>query len=460
MKAKKLLSMLVAATLATAALAGCGSSKDDGKVSITIGNAPVEGQAGYERYMERMENFRTAHPDWTVESSSFTYDTKNFMAKAAADQLPTTWSTFFTEVGLISEQGYCKDISKNLKAVGLDKVLNPDSLAVVTGENGEIWGVPNNAYAQGLHINKKLFKEAGLVNDDGSIKVPQTWDEVAEFAGVIKEKTGMAGFAMPSKDNIGGWHFMNIAWSYGTEFEKQDADGKWKATFDSKEFKDALEWLYDIKWNKNGLVNSAAMDIPAMQQNFGTYQAGMFIANPPINDLITQYGMDIDDIMVVRMPAGPEGRVAQTGGGIYMFNANATDAEVEAALAWYMEQSGFSIEVTDATVDSTEKDLQSELKNGKIILNREVFPNCVNRKDEERLNEIREKYCNVDMDNYNDYLSFEDVTLRAEEPVACQQLYSVLDGVIQEILTNKDVNIDELVKTAVNDFQKNHLDNL
>lgn len=30
---------------------------------------------------------------------------------------------------------------------------------------------------------------------------------------------------------------------------------------------------------------------------------------------------------------------------------------------------------------------------------------------------------------------------------------------MQEILTNKDVDIDELVKTAANDFQNNYLNN-
>lgn len=41
----------------------------------------------------------------------------------------------------------------------------------------------------GLYINKPLFTKAGLVNEDGSVKVPQTYEELAEFAGIIKEKT-------------------------------------------------------------------------------------------------------------------------------------------------------------------------------------------------------------------------------------------------------------------------------
>lgn len=81
--------------------------------------------------MKRINEFKADHQDWNVESSSFTYDVKNFMVKAAANQLPTTWSTFFTEIKTISEAGYCADISKNLKETGLDKILNPEIMKVV-----------------------------------------------------------------------------------------------------------------------------------------------------------------------------------------------------------------------------------------------------------------------------------------------------------------------------------------
>ena len=129
MKAKKLLSIALASMLAIASFTGCG--KKDDKVSISIGNAPVEGQSGYDNYMKRINEFKADHQDWNVESSSFTYDVKNFMVKAAANQLPTTWSTFFTEIKTISEAGYCADISKNLKETGLDKILNPEIMKVV-----------------------------------------------------------------------------------------------------------------------------------------------------------------------------------------------------------------------------------------------------------------------------------------------------------------------------------------
>ena len=57
-------------------------------------------------------------------------------------------------------------------------------------------------------------------------------------------------------------------------------------------------------------------------------------------------------------------------------------------------------------------------------------------------------------------ISFDGVELTAEEPACCQQLYSILDGIVQKVITDKDVNIDAIIEEAVKDFQTNHLDNM
>lgn len=460
MKTKKLLALTMSALLVIGALSGCGQKKDDGKVSVSIGNQPSEGHTSYDLQMEKFETFRAAHPDIDIKPDTYQYDTKNFIAKAAANQLPTTFDTYFTEIKQIAKQGYCADISKALENTGLMEALNPTLIEMVKGENGEIWGVPHAAYAQSLTVNKKLFKEAGLVNEDGSVKVPNTYDEVAQYAKIIKEKTGKAGFVIPTIENCGGWHMMNIAWSYGTEFMKQNDDGSWTATFDSDEFKAACQWLYDMKWKYNALVDNSVVSNGERMQLFGTYQVGMMFGAPPEQDLARKYGMNVKDISCVRMPEGPAGRYAQSGGQVIMFSNTATQAQIEAALLFYMEQDGYGTVVDDAMLELEEKGIINNIEKGGIQLHKNTFPTFTNRKGEEKLNALKEKYCNVDIADWNDYLGFEGVTIRAEEPVCCQQLYAVIDVVVQKIITDKNVDIDAIVKEAVNDFQKNHLDNL
>lgn len=453
---KRVMSAVVASIIATGMLAGCGQTNEG--VSITMGNWPTKEQASYETVQKNLEKFKSRHPEWKVETSEYVYDTSSFTTMAAGGRLPTVWAAPFTEIELISKAGYCADISENIKEMGIDKIINPELLKMVEGENGEIWGLPHDAYAQGLTINKKLFVEAGLVNDDGSIKIPQTWDEVAEYSAIIRDKTGQAGFVMPTMSNQGGWNFINIAWSYGTEFMEQDENGNWIATFDSDEFKNSLNWLYDMKWKYNALPEDAFLDHTKRMQYVGTYQAAMTIAAPVEQTLVTQYDMDKDDIVCVRIPSGPKGRYAQTGGSVEFFKANESQENINAALTWYKEGS-FATEITDTVLENSENNYKAQLEQGKIVLPQDAFANFVNRENEEKLNEIRGKYVNVDYANYSDYYSFEDIILKAEEPVCCQQLYAVMDGIIQEILSNENVNIDEVVANAVNDFQNNYLDN-
>jgi len=54
-----------------------------------------------------------------------------------------------------------------------------------------------------MYLNLELFEKAGLMNPDGTPKYPKTWDELAKFAKIIKDKTGSAGFCLLAKDNAG-----------------------------------------------------------------------------------------------------------------------------------------------------------------------------------------------------------------------------------------------------------------
>ena len=232
MKMKKTISLTLAALLLAAA-SGCGSDKtEDGKISLSIGNWPDETMSeSLKKNNKLKDEFMAAHPNIIVKGDTYRFDTKTFTMKASANQLPTIFNTWFTEINNIIKQGYAADITEQMKKHGFDAALNPEILNLLKDENGKIYGVPTDAYAQGLYIDKKLFKEAGLVNADGSIKVPNTYEELAEYAGIIKEKTGKAGYVIPTINNCGGWHFLNIAWSYGVEFVKQKDDGSYRSRF-------------------------------------------------------------------------------------------------------------------------------------------------------------------------------------------------------------------------------------
>ena len=64
---------------------------------------------------------------------------------------------------------------------------------------------------------------------------------------------------------------------------------------------------------------------------------------------------------------------------------------------------------------------------------------------------VNEKY-------FTDFNNKDDMEFQAEEPIDGQALYAVIDNIVQEVLNNKNANIEELVKKEAADFQKNNLD--
>src|SRR5262249_36248738 len=57
---------------------------------------------------------------------------------------------------------------------------------------GKIYTAPQsgNAPFLQLYVNTKVFKNAGLTNKDGSVKLPRTWDDVGRAADTIVKKSG------------------------------------------------------------------------------------------------------------------------------------------------------------------------------------------------------------------------------------------------------------------------------
>lgn len=457
--------LVLAVMCLASAISGCSGQKRgleeknaEGKIQFSVGDWADDTNPTKKEKQTRLKNeFEAKYTDLSVVPDTYLYDTKTFTMKANSGTLPTVFDTWFTEINKIVKAGAAADITEYMEKYGFKDALNPELLKLVTNDDGRIYGIPTTAYAQGLYINKTLFKKAGLVNADGTVKYPTTYDELAEYAGIIKEKTGVPGLVLATADNCGGWHFMNIAWSYGVNFMEQDKDGKWKAIFDTQEMRDAVQYVYDLKWKYNALPDNTVIDNAELKKIFGTSQAAMFIANPPQSSLPTKYGINISDMMLVSMPEGPKGRYSQMGGNIRMFSPDATDAQIDAAFKWTIFY-GISKDLDEEQIKNKEIEYQKTLDDGGIVLNKLSFDLWTDPKRMEQENEISSRFTNVDPADYEDYFSFKDVIIRPEEPVCCQELYSVLDGVIQEVITNKDANIDELVKTANSDFQSNYLD--
>jgi len=301
-------------------------------------------------------------------------------------------------------------------------------------------------------INLDLFKAAGLMNSDGTVKYPKTWTEVAEVGKKIKDATGKAGICILAADNAGGWHFSNIAWAFGANLVTQGSDGKFTANLNSNEAVAAMEYVKSLKWTYNILTDDPTAE------NWGTGHAaigtGIAAMELAANDAVSQptetNGLPVDKLALIPMPAGPGGQFMLYGGTPYMFSAKATDAEVEAGLD-YLVLMGRGPLATPEAKAGMEADAKYRVGAGVPVLPR--FPLWLDKAVSDMEAAVVKEFSNVNMALYNDYFEATKTRLRAEEPGDTQAMYAELTKVLQAVLTDKNAVVKTLLDKADADLQ-------
>jgi ABC-type glycerol-3-phosphate transport system substrate-binding protein len=303
-------------------------------------------------------------------------------------------------------------------------------------------------------LNVDLFRKAGLVDRNGVPQYPKSWTELITVAKPIKDKTGAAGLCLLAKDNAGGWHFTNIAWGFGAVFMTQQGN-KWVANLNSPQALAALQYVKDLKWEHNILTaDPTNEDWGTGFRAIGTGAAAMYIAAADAVNQPTQVnGLPIGDLALLPVPAGPAGQYSLMGGTPYMFAANATAAEVTAAMQ-YLEIMGRVPEVNATVIAGLEAGAAQLRADGVPVI--ADFPAWTDPAYERAKQAARDKYANVDPRLFADYFAMitRGTNLKPEEPMLAQDLYSELTKCLQEVITNRNANPTALLNADQTNFQR------
>lgn len=474
MRLKKLMCMLLAATMITTAFTGCGKdtsekvsdnvrsvetgektdAQTEVQVEVTLGIWPEDTMvADVEMHKGYVELLKDKNPNVTYKPSYYKYATDTFMPMVEAKTVPTVFETWFTEPQKLIQNGAVKDITDELAARGwLDKI-NPAIKELISDENGRVYGVPRDGYALGLMLNVELFEEAGLVDKDGYPLYPKTWAELAETAKTIKEKTGAPGLCLLAKDGAGGWHFSNIAWCFGADLSIENADGTYTANLASKEAIAAMEYVKSLKWEYDVLTaDPTNEDWGTGFMQLGTGGAAMYIgANDAVAQPTQVNGLPVNKLALCPIPEGPGGQYSLFGGTPYMFSADATTEEINAALD-YLEVMGKAPVVSDEAMAGKKSAAEKNVAEGVPVI--KGFPCWTDKAVLDAEAKIVDEYGNVDMKMYQAYFDATSTAgLRSEETGLTQDMYMELTKVLQEVLTNKDADVAALMKQANNNYQ-------
>ncbi|KQQ08258.1 ABC transporter substrate-binding protein [Rathayibacter sp. Leaf296] len=435
---------LAPAALAVAGLmliTGCSTGSDesaDGSVTIVVNGKPTgerpEELAAFER---NVAAFEKAHPTVTVEGDESQFDPSTFQALLAGGQLPTLYYVPFTEMQGLIERQQVADISDALAENDVLSSINPAIMEVVQDDSGAAFGVPTIAYSMGLLYNRGLFEQAGLDPD----APPQDWDEVREAAAAISEATDAQGFATMTAENTGGWILTTTSYGMGGTLVSEDGA---TATIDNDATREVLERYREMRWEDDSMGSNFLLGYGDAMNAFAAGSIGMFVQGADAyNPVVINSGMPSEDFGLAPLPQGPGGIGTLGGGTAAIIDPAATPAETQAALDWieFVTYDRFTSE--EAALSAADAAVADGLAVGAPAL-----PLLDAEADARYLEWIADEI-NVPRENYTGYFeTAETLPLVPEPATKAQEIYALLDSVVQAALTREDADIDSLLEEA------------
>ena len=196
MRKVKLLSLVMAATLAVTSLAACGQSNGktaDGKTKLTMWCIATESDSNRHAYEAAIADYEAAHPEveftWETTQNQ-EYKTK-IKAAVAANEMPDiffTWSCAFLGDFVSAGRVYCvDDIYEQYKSE------LPEVMMSNVEFDGKYYGVPMTMNIVGMFCNMDILAEVGYTS------VPGTYDELIECCDKLLE-AGYIPFGCSGKE--------------------------------------------------------------------------------------------------------------------------------------------------------------------------------------------------------------------------------------------------------------------
>ena len=158
------------------------------------------------------EEFPNVKLDWECVDWGESFDSQ-LRGRIAAGDVPDIMIGKAQDVGTYSKEGILAQIKPERFSM-----IDSEAMETVT-VNGNLYGVPYNAWYQGVIYNKDVFEGLGL-------EVPQTMEELDNVVAVCREN-GIVPFAVHFQEN---WKVANMTMQFLTERVFVD-DGEWGMRF-------------------------------------------------------------------------------------------------------------------------------------------------------------------------------------------------------------------------------------
>ncbi len=318
-----------------------GKDYTDLEVTISLFNHRTDLESddyGGVTWKEYLEEFNKMYPGITVD---LTTDT-NY----ADDALTHLQSGDYETVMMIPAVDK-SDLSQYFMSFGsLSDMEQEINYANSWEYDGQVYGVPSTATAQGIVYNKKVFEEAGIT------ELPKTPDEFIDALKAIKDNTDAiplytnyaAGWTMGAWDAyIGGNATGDAAYMNQTLLHTKDP---FKDYGDGTHAYAVYKILYDA--TAEGLIEDdyTTTDWEGCKAMINNGEIGCMVLGSWAFAQMVEAGEHGDDIGYMPFPISVNGTQYALAGGDYAYaiNANASDENKTAAMVfikWMTEESGW-----------------------------------------------------------------------------------------------------------------------
>lgn len=443
-------SMVALAATATVSMlvAGLGApaSAQDKLILDVVSLRPGDSEEAFHAFDAQVTQFEAANPDIDIVAHEYNWTGPTFAAMLAGGTLPDVFTIPYTDGKSLIEQGQLADITDLVKALPYGDAFNPNVLATAQDDEGNIYGVPRQGYAIGLQYNRQLFEQAGLDPD----APPTTWDEVRAAAKAIAEKTGQAGYVQMSQNNTGGWQTTVATYARGGRMEQVNEDGSVTSTINNPATKEALEFLKALRWEDDSMGSNFLLDWGSSNQAFAAGQVGMYTQGADVyTNLVQAQQIDpaIYGLTTVPLTDSPDAGVL-IGGDIAAVNVKSSPEEQAAAVRWidfyYMQK------LLDQ--EAAVRDASTLAADGQPVgtPSMPIFDQATLEQSQAWIKD----YINVPLDQMTGFTSgIYDQQLVGEPSHHTQEMYAILDTVVQAVLTDESADIDALLADAQSQVQ-------
>lgn len=224
-----------------------GSSEDQ----VTIKFLNISQYVDTPEYKAFVERFESEYPHIQVETISVPHEqymNKRNIMLASGEKVDLIWGNGIYQNDALNK-GFLMPIEDYAQEVGVNMSEDFGS-SFVPEEDGHYYFFPIQQNNWMLYYNKQVFDDANVPYPDPF--VPMTWDEVADVAEQLTQ-------TVDGKKVYG--YFYNHWGMYYYGYGSQMNNGKFYtddtlANIDAPEFKQSMEWLYDVM-----VTREAAMPI-------------------------------------------------------------------------------------------------------------------------------------------------------------------------------------------------------